>query len=110
MEQKFICRYWDEEIAAERFSEPFGPGLLPGMYSTPVHAVPKPHSDDFHMVSNMSAGSYTPNRMICHSNIAGSRLDSLHTLFLVILWYRQKDPANAHKTLVMFKSDVSKAY
>ncbi|PBK84919.1 hypothetical protein ARMGADRAFT_1088068 [Armillaria gallica] len=87
MERKFICRYRDEEIAAERFSEPFGPDLLPGMYSTPVHAVPKPHSDDFR-----------------------SRLDSLHTLFSVILWYRQKDLANAHKTLVVFKSDVSKAY
>ncbi|PBK87350.1 hypothetical protein ARMGADRAFT_856615, partial [Armillaria gallica] len=64
MEQQFITKYRDEEIAAGRFSEGFGPNLLPGMYSTPVHAVPKPHSEDFHMVSNMSAGPHAPNRMI----------------------------------------------
>ncbi len=111
MEQQFISRYRDKEIAAERFSEPFGPDLLPGMYSTPVHTVPKPHSDDFRMVSNMSAGSFVPNRMIRHSDIAGSRLDSLHTLFSAILCYKKKAPGlNAKKILVVFKSDVSKAY
>ncbi|PBL01882.1 hypothetical protein ARMGADRAFT_874777, partial [Armillaria gallica] len=77
---EFINRYRDEEIKAGHFLEPFGPDLLPGMYSTPVHAVLKPHSDDFHMVSNMSAGSYAPNQMICHSDIASSCLDCLHTL------------------------------
>ncbi|SJL14814.1 uncharacterized protein ARMOST_18285 [Armillaria ostoyae] len=110
MEQKFICRYRDEEVAAGRFSEPFGPDILPGMYSTPVHVVPKPHSEEFRMVSNMSAGTYAPNHMILHSDIAGSRLDSLHTLFAAILRYRRRSPANAEKTLVVFKSDVSKAY
>ncbi len=111
MEQQFISRYRDEEITAERFSEPFGPDLLPGMYSTLVHAVPKPHSDDFCMVSNMSAGSFAPNHMIRHSDIAGSRLDSLHTLFSAILRYKKKAPGlNAKKILVVFKSDMSKAY
>lgn len=110
MEQQFISRYQDEAIAAGRFSEPFGPDLLPGMYSTPVHAVPKPHSDDFRMVSNMSARSYAPNQMIRHSDIAGSRLDSLHMLFSAILRYRKESPGNAEKILVVFKSDVSKAY
>ena len=33
------------EIAAGRYSEDFGTELLPGMYSTPVHAVPKPRSE-----------------------------------------------------------------
>ncbi len=110
MEQKFICRYRDEEIAVGRFSTSFGPDLLPGMYSTLVHAVPKPHSDNFCMVFNMSAGDYAPNRMICHADIAGSRLDSLHTLFVAILRFRRRSPDNAQKTLVVFKSDVSKAY
>ncbi|KAK0230067.1 hypothetical protein IW262DRAFT_1231562, partial [Armillaria fumosa] len=80
MEQMFINRYRDEEIAAEHFSKPFGSDLLPGMYSMPVHAVPKPHSEDFCMVSNMSVGLYAPNQMICHEDIAGSCLNSLHTL------------------------------
>ncbi len=110
MEQKFISRYRDEEIEAGRLLEPFSPDLLPGMYSTPVHAVPKPHSDDFRMVSNMSAGSYAPNQMIRHSDIAGSCLDGLHTLFSAILRYRQKFPDNSKKILIVFKSDVSKAY
>ncbi len=82
MEQKFICRYWDEEIAAERFSEPFGPDLLPGMYSTPVHAVPKPHSDDFHMVSNMSAGLLhtEPNDLSLQHSRARASTASIHYL------------------------------
>lgn len=110
MEQQFISEYWDEEIDAGHFSESFGPDLLPGMYSTPVHVVPKPHSEDFHMVSNMSASSYAPNRMICHSDIVGLHLDGLHMLFSAILHHRWKSPANAKKILVVFKSDVSKAY
>jgi len=42
----FIRNQRDAEIAAGRFSELFGPDLLPGMYSTPIHAVPKGESDD----------------------------------------------------------------
>ncbi|SJK99998.1 uncharacterized protein ARMOST_03309 [Armillaria ostoyae] len=110
MEQKFIVGYRDEEIAAGCFSEPFGSELLPGMYSTPVHAVPKPYSDDFCMVSNMSAGLHAPNRMILHSDIAGSCLDGLHTLFSAILCFKSKSPENVCKVLVVFKSDMSKAY
>ncbi len=110
MEQQFISRYRDKVITAGHFLEPFGPDLLPGMYSMPVHAVPKPHSEDFRMVSNMSAGSYAPNQMIRHSDIARSRLDSLHTLFSAILCYWRRSPGNKCKILVIFKSDVSKAY
>ncbi|PBK96564.1 hypothetical protein ARMGADRAFT_924446, partial [Armillaria gallica] len=51
----------DEEIAMGHFSTPFEPDLLLGMYSTLVHVVPKPHSDDFHMMSNMSTGDYILN-------------------------------------------------
>ncbi|PBK86064.1 hypothetical protein ARMGADRAFT_1047939 [Armillaria gallica] len=87
MEQQFIVRYRDEEATAGHFSQPFGLNLLPGMYSTPMHAVPKPHSEDFCMVSNI-----------------------LHTLFVAILCFQQESPASAEKTLVVFKSDVSKAY
>ncbi len=110
MEQKFISGYRDEEIAAGHFSELFRPDLLPGMYSMPVHAVPKPCSDDFRMVSNMSAGLYAPNRMIRHSDIAGSRLDSLHTLFSAIFHYHKSTPGSVQKILVVFKADMSKVY
>lgn len=87
MEQKFILSYRDKEIVAGRFSEPFGSELLLGMYSTPVHVVPKPRLDDLRMVSNMSAGIYAPNGMINHADIAGSRLDGLHMFFTAILRY-----------------------
>ncbi len=110
MEQQFIAKYRDEEITARRFSEGFGPDLLPEMYSTPVHVVLKPHSEDFRMVSNMSAGLYAPNQMILHSDIAGSCLDGLHTFFSAILQFRCKSPENASKILIAFKSDMSKAY
>jgi hypothetical protein len=46
-EVDFICAQRDKEIEAGRFSESFGTELLPGMYSMPIHAVPKPHSSDF---------------------------------------------------------------
>lgn len=44
-EQAFLANQRDVEIEKHRFSPQFGPDLLPGMYSTPVLAVPKPHSE-----------------------------------------------------------------
>ncbi|KIK83852.1 hypothetical protein PAXRUDRAFT_77122, partial [Paxillus rubicundulus Ve08.2h10] len=49
-EAVFICQQVAEEVSLHCFSEPFGPDLLPGMYSIPVHAVPKPHSTKFHLI------------------------------------------------------------
>ncbi len=54
----------DIEIEKKRFSPPFGPDLLPGMYSTPVLAVPKPHSDKLRLVSHQSCGIFSQNSMI----------------------------------------------
>ncbi|KAF9543882.1 hypothetical protein CPC08DRAFT_622554, partial [Agrocybe pediades] len=66
------------EIEKGRFSESFGPDLLPGMYSMPVHAVPKPNSDDFRMVTDHSAGRHSLNSMINHDEVTGFPLDNLH--------------------------------
>jgi hypothetical protein len=41
----FIEKQVETEVHLGRYSEAFGPDLLPGMYSSPVHAVPKPGSD-----------------------------------------------------------------
>lgn len=41
---KFIRAQISKEVAVRRFSESFGPDLLPGMYSPPIHAVP--HTQD----------------------------------------------------------------
>ena len=42
---QFLRDQRDEEIALDCYSPAFGTDLLPGMYSMPVHVVPKPHSE-----------------------------------------------------------------
>ena len=42
LEAGFLRDQRDVEITAGRYSEGFGKDLLPGMYSTPIHAIPKP--------------------------------------------------------------------
>jgi hypothetical protein len=51
----FLREQRDTEIAAGRYSEGFGSDLLQGMYSTPVHAVPKPRSEKLRLVNDHSA-------------------------------------------------------
>ena len=47
----FLRAQRDIEISKERFSHAFGSDLLPGMYASPVHAVPKTDSTDLRMVT-----------------------------------------------------------
>ncbi|KIK95372.1 hypothetical protein PAXRUDRAFT_47714, partial [Paxillus rubicundulus Ve08.2h10] len=63
-EAVFIHQQVSDEVVSYCFSEPFGPDLLPGMYSIPVHAVPKLHSMKFHLIVNHSAGTHSLNSMI----------------------------------------------
>lgn len=51
-EANFLCDQRDIEIAAEKFSPDFGTHLYDGMYSSPIHAVPKPKSTDLRLVTN----------------------------------------------------------
>ena len=44
-ERLFLMEQVEMEIAAGHFSRSFGMDLLLGMYSSLVHAVPKPDSD-----------------------------------------------------------------
>ena len=81
--------------------------LLPGMYSTPIHAVPKPQSYKLRLVNDHSAGPYSLNSMIAREDIAGAKMDSISDLTDALLRYRQVYP---DKKLVIFKSDVSAAY
>ena len=75
-ELNFICEQRDKEITMGRFSESFGKELLPGMYRMPIHVVPKPHSSDFRLVTNQSAGDFSLNLMIRCEDIAGYPLDN----------------------------------
>jgi hypothetical protein len=104
---RFLNEQIQEEIHAGRLSESFGTELLPGMYSVPIHAVPKPHSDKLRLVVDHSAGDFSLNSMIASDAIKGTRLDGLHSLGASLLQFRAEHP---QEELVMFKSDVSLAF
>ncbi|KAF8426443.1 hypothetical protein L210DRAFT_3313070, partial [Boletus edulis BED1] len=76
----FIAKQFREEKECLRFSPSFGPDLLPGMYSVPVHAVPKPRSEKLRMVADHSAGSPSLNDMIDRGLIAGTKMDGMRSL------------------------------
>ena len=103
----FLDKQIGEEIRAGRLSESFGSELLPGMYSVPIHTVPKPNSDKLRLVVDHSAGDFSLNSMIASDDIKGTRLDGLHSLGASLLRFRADHP---HDKLVMFKSDVSLAF
>ena len=103
----FICGQRDKEIETGRFSSSFGKNLLPGMYSMPIHAVPKPHSTNLRLVTNHSAGDYSLNSMIKREDIAGYPLDNMTHLGEMLLRKKAEFP---NEKLVLFKSDISDAY
>ena len=89
------------------FSESFGTELLPGMYSMPIHAVPKPHSDDLRLVTDHSAGPFSLNNMIDHSCVTGFPLDNMHHLGEMLLDTRR---SIGNVPLTLWKSDIADAY
>ena len=89
------------------FSESFGRDLLPGMYSMPIHAVPKPHSEDLCLVTDHSAGSFSLNSMIDHSQVTVFLLDNLRQLGEMLLDTRR---SIGNVPLTLWKSDIADAY
>ncbi|KIO03784.1 hypothetical protein M404DRAFT_60351, partial [Pisolithus tinctorius Marx 270] len=79
-EREFVSAQIEKEIAKDRFSESFGPNLLPGMYSMPIHAMPKPGVKKFRLVTDHSAGEYALNNMISREDISGVTLDNVYDL------------------------------
>ena len=106
-EADFLRSQRDLEIQAGRYSASFGSDLLPGMYSTPVHAVPKPRSEKLRLVNDHSAGEFSLNSMIDREDVAGAKMDSIPDLVGALLRYRKDHPDS---TLILFKSDISAAY
>ena len=103
----FLAHQVLSEQKAGRLSGPFGPDLLPGMYSPPMHTIPKLSSKKLCMVVDHSAGKYSLNSMINPKDIAGVKLDGIHSLGVSLRAFRANDP---HSDLVIFKSDVGAAY
>jgi hypothetical protein len=106
-EAGFLRDQRDVEISTERYSESFGTDLLPGMYSTPIHAVPKPRSEKLRLVNDQSAGPFSLNSMIAREDVVGAKMDTISDLVAALLKHRKLFP---DRPLVLFKSDVSSAY
>jgi hypothetical protein len=106
-ERVFLKSQVEFEQEAGRLSAPFGPDLLPGMYSPLVHAVPKPASEKLRMVVDHSAGKYSLNSMIDPKDIASVKLDGINSLGSSLRSFKTTD---LNSELIVFKSDVSTAY
>ena len=106
-EAQFIRDQRDIELSADHFSSSFGPDLLPGMYSSPIHAVPRPRSAKLRLVTDHSASTFSLNSLINRSAIAGCKMDTITNLGNALLQYRR---VHGDKPLILFKSDVSAAY
>jgi hypothetical protein len=106
-ERLFLKEQVEKEVSVGRYSHSFGPDLLPGMYSMPIHAVPKPGTNKHQLVTDHSAGKFALNNMISHNDIAGVTLDNVHDLANGLRVFRRSRP-NAQ--LNLWKADVSEAY
>ena len=103
----FIRKQCVLEQQKGRFSRFFGQDLLPGMYSMPVHGVPKPNTDEFRLVTDHSAGAFSLNSMIDHTKVTGYPLDNLRHLGEILLDIKR---SIGNVPLTMWKSDISEAY
>ncbi|KAG2746164.1 hypothetical protein P692DRAFT_20849526 [Suillus brevipes Sb2] len=79
-QKQFIEDQICEEIRLGCVSESLGTKLYPGMYSVPMHTVPKPNSDKLRLVVDHTAGDYSLNSMIDRDAIKGTKLDGLQSL------------------------------
>lgn len=105
-EERFILDYIEEERSQDRFSPPFGPDLLPGMYAMPVYTIPKADSSKLRLINNHSAGPFALNAMIDKAHV-GMRPDNVQDLGRNLLAFRK---IHGNIPLWLFKSDVSNAY
>ena len=104
----FLQEQIGKEVELGRSSDSFGPDLLPGMYSMPIHAAPtKPDSKKYRLVTDHSAGQFTLNNMISHKDIAGVTLNNVQDLGNALQHLRQENP---DLDLILWKADVSEAY
>ena len=75
---KFLDKQIQTEVDADRYSVPFGPDLLPGMYSTPILAVLR--KGKLRLCNHQSHRGFSLNLVISRNHIAGVKLDGIHEL------------------------------
>lgn len=95
------------EQSKGRYSRAFGSELMDGMYSMPIYAVPKPHSEDLRLVTDHSAGRFSLNSMIDHTQVTGFPLDNMRHLGEMLLDVRR---SIGNVPLTLWKSDIAEAY
>jgi hypothetical protein len=105
-EQDFIRSQILKEESVRRYSSNFGTDLFLGMYSMPIHAVPK-EGGKFRLVTNHSTGKFSLNSMIAKEDIAGVTLDNVQDLGDAIREFHRLHPDDP---LHIWKADVSEAY
>ena len=90
--EAFLTSQLKHEQELGRVSEIFGNQLLPGMYCMPNYVVPKPHSTDWRLVNDLSAGKYSLNGMVDRQFVTGYPLDNLMHLGELILRKHKENP------------------
>jgi hypothetical protein len=70
----------------------------------PIHAVPKPHSTDLHLVTDHSARPFSLNNMIDHSQVTGFALDNILHLGEMLL---DACCSIGNVSLILWKSDIA---
>jgi hypothetical protein len=103
--QDFVKMQRDSEVDRGRYSDAFGPKLLPGMISMPIGVVPKP-PDGLRMIIDQSVQPSSQNALIPKEAVS-IRVDNMSTFGAVLRRVRLEHP---RERLVVFKSDVSQAY
>jgi hypothetical protein len=108
IERDFLETQIDKEVAAGWYSQNFGPNLLPGMYCSPIHTVPKPGTNTLRLINDQSDGDFSPNSMISHDDIAGTCMDGIKSLGASLRAFRKEH--GDHVQLIIYKSDIQGAY
>jgi len=105
--EEFLNRQLEHEVSLDRVSPDFGTELLPGMYCMPNYVVPKPHTDDWRLVNDLSAGPFSLNSMVDCQGVTGFPLDSLAQLGELLMRNHSLNPG---KRFVVWKSDIAEVY
>ena len=105
--EEFLRNQIQHERELGRVSDSFGKYLLPGMYCMPHYVVPKPHSTEWRLVNDLSAGPFSLNSMVDRQYISCYPLDNLSHLGEMLLRRLKEKPSGK---FVVWKSDISEAY
>lgn len=103
-EQDFLLDYFASEQDSGRYSDMFGPELMPGMVSQPTFVVTR--EDKLRLVNDHTAGEHSLNSTIAQED-RSIRLDNMHDFGGALRAFHKKHGRGPRH---IFKSDVSSAF